>query len=127
MCAFAGSGGATHLDTQTVTTGASGTAINQDRVRGYNSGIGSISPGTSAIYSAPITELAWYENSGSPVYILSITGATNTGWSTLTIGSTVLSGSAATYVGGGWQWNTTDTVSTQAFGANGSVHPCYFD
>ena len=121
LCAFAGiggSGGGGGLDTQTVTTGNSGTA--PDRLRGYSSGLmGSISTGTSAIYSATITGIFYDEN--NLVYKLSITGATNSGWTTMTIGSKPLNRTAATFSSGTWTWTTTDTITTQAFGANGNV------
>lgn len=119
-----------HLDTQTVTTGASGSAPAQDRLRGFISGsLGSISDGTSNLYAgAAVTDLVYDESGGSGMhYFLAITGATNTGWTTLTIGSLVLNRASAVYSAGTWTWTTTDTVATQAFGANGTVHACYFD
>ena len=88
-----------HLDTQTVETGNVGTAAMLGRVRGRSTGL-----------------------------IRVITGGTsNGGWTTLTIGSTVLTRASATYSSGTWTWSTTDTVGTQAFGASGSIHSCYFD
>jgi len=125
-------GGVSQLDVQTVTTGSSGTAPLQDRVRGYNSAIpiGSIVDGTSNIYGgATIASLFWDENGGAPnqYYYLAIVGATNTGWTTLTIGSLSLLRTAATFgVGANWTWTTTDIVSTQAFGINGATVICTF-
>ncbi len=117
-------------DTQTVTTGGDGTAPMQDRRRGFISGsFGSINDGTSNIYGgAAITELYWDENGGPfPIYSLTITGATNSGWTTLTIGSTVLSRASATsFSSGSWSWLTSDTVSTQAFGAISDVKSAVF-
>lgn len=123
---------ASHLDTQTVTTGVSGSAPLQDRLRGFISDtIGSISDGTSDIFGPgnAVTALCWDENGGSGMkYVLTITGATDSGWSTLTIGSKVLTRTARTTFGGGtWTWVDTDIVSNQAFGGNGNVVPCYFD
>lgn len=114
-------------DTQTVTTGISG--LNPDRLRGYQSATstGSITDGTSNIYSgAAITRLIWDE--GSSVYELNITGATNSGWSTLTIdGTKVLTRTSATFSAGGiWVWITGDNITTQAFGTNGTSHTCVF-
>jgi len=118
-------GGGT-LDTQTVTTGGAGTAVAHDRIRGWLSGsIGSISDGTSNIFAgAAITALYWEEDTS--FYILTITGATNSGWTTMSIGSTSLNRTSATFSSGSWTWTTTDTVSTQAFGSSGSVHTVYF-
>lgn len=120
-----------HLDTQTVETGNVGTAAMLNRVRGWSTGlIGVITDGTSNVYAgAAITSMYWDENGsgGSQFYYLAITGAANSGWTTLTIGSTVLSRASATYSSGTWTWTTTDTVGTQAFGASGSNHSCYFD
>ena len=120
-----------HLDTQTVETGNVGTAAMLDRVRGWSTGLmGVITDGTSNVYAgAASTSLYWDENGpgGSQFYYLAITGAANSGWTTLTIGSTVLDRASATYSSGTWTWSTTDTVGTQAFGASGSSHSCYFD
>lgn len=120
LCAFAGIGGSGGggLDTQTVTTGNSGSAPN--RLRGYISGtMGSISTGTSAIYNKTITGI--YYDEDALQYVLSIPTATNTGWTTMTIGTEVLNRTSATFSSGSWVWATTDTITTQAFGANGNV------
>jgi len=125
-----GGGGGSHLDTQSVTTGAIGTAGAQNRGRGFYSGsFGSISDGTSNVASgAAITRMYWDENGGSGMfYQLAITGAANSGWTTLTIGSTVLARASATFGSSIWTWTTTDTVVNQAFGANGAVNSAYFD
>lgn len=135
LCLFTGGGGSggsggSHLDTQTVTSGTSGTAPAQDRIRGYISGSqGSITDGTSNLYAgAAITSALYNENGGTGMYYyLAITGGTNSGWATMTVGTTVLSRTSATFSSGTWTWTTTDTVATQAFGANGSVHTVYFD
>lgn len=119
-----------HLDTQTVTTGASGSVPN--RLRGYSSfaPTGSIVDGTSNVAgNLTIDELVWDEfgGGGSQVYRLTITGASNSGFTTLTIGSTVLTRTSATFGSGIWSWVTADTVGTQSFGAASNVVPCYFD
>ena len=116
------------LDTQTVTTGGDGLLLDQDRIRGYVQGsIGSISDGTSNIYSgAVIAEMSWDENLGIPYYILSIPGATDSGWTTLTIGSVVLYRSSATFIAGSWTWYTAHTAGTQAFKTAGSVRTVTF-
>lgn len=124
-----GSGGG-HLDTQTVTTGSAGSSGAFDRERGFiASVIGSITDGTSNLYAGtPIDELYWFENNGgTPFYRLTITGAANSGWATITIGSTVLARASGTYSSGTWTWNTTDGVGVQAFGSAGSVKTVYFD
>lgn len=111
------------LDTQTVTTGADGTAPAQDRRRGYVVlQIGSISDGSSNIYGgAAISEIYWDENFGDPFYQLSIPGASNSGWASITInGTKTLNRADAAYASGVWNWPTADTASTQAFGASGS-------
>ena len=111
------------LDTQTVTTGGTGTALNSDRQRGFISGsIGSIADGTSNIYSGgAITGLYWDEGAGGgATYVLTIPTATNTGWTQVTIGVKTFTRASATFTSGSWYWNTTDTVSTQAFGTIGS-------
>lgn len=123
---------AASLDTQTVTTGAIGTAIDQNRARGYISGsLGSISDGTSNIYAgAAVTSFYWDENGGTGMfYELSITGATNnsTDWTSVTIGgSKTLNRADATFASGTWTWTTTDGAGAQAFGGAGASRSCVF-
>lgn len=117
------------LDVLTVTTGTFGTV--PDRFRGFSSGIfGSISPTTSAIYGGASVISFFYEEDGSfgnPNYRLAISGATNSGWTQVTIGGTrTLLRASATFLSGEWYWATTDTIISQAFGANGSVRACVF-
>ena len=121
------------LDVQTVTTGTSGTAPAQDRLRGFSGGLGSIDDGTSNIYSgAAVTTLMWDENGGGGAqrYVLEITGATNTGWITLTIqssaGTATLLRASGTFSSGQWLWTTTDVLGTQAFGGLNTVVTCTF-
>ena len=132
MTLLAAGGGA--LDVQTVTTGGSGSPPSQDRVRGFSSSIGSIVDGTSNIYGgATIANLFWDENGGggAQYYYLGIVGATNTGWTTLTIqssfGTATLLRTAATFgAGANWSWTTTDTALNQAFGSASTVVTCTF-
>jgi hypothetical protein len=119
-----------HLDAQTVTTGGVGTAGSQDRYRGFSTtnGIGSIVDGTSDIYSgASITELYWFENFGTPYYYLAITGATDTGWTTMSVDGTLLARTSATYSSGTWTWSAPgSTVGSQAFGSIGATVSAVF-
>lgn len=116
------------LDTQTVTSGAGGTV--PDRRRGFATGqLGSIADGTSNIYGGgAITEFYWNENGGlGAQYILSITGAANSGWTQVTIdGSKVLTRASASFFLGAWTWSTADAAGAQAFGVGGSSHTCVF-
>lgn len=125
--AAAAPGGAT-LDTQTVTTGSTGSGNpNFDRRRGFDSGVqGSISDGTSNIFGgAAITKFYWDET--TITYVLAITGATNSGWTQVTIdGTKVLTRASATFSAGTWTWATSDTVTTQAFSTASSNHTCVF-
>lgn len=116
------------LDTQTVTTGAGGTVIDQSRYRGYIlSDIGSISDGLSDIYGGTaISSLYWDENGGAAFYYLNIPGATNDSWETITIGSVTLYRSAASFSAGAWQWFTAHTAGSQAFGSNSSIKTVTF-
>jgi len=126
----ASGGGGSHLDTQTVTTGASGSSGSLDRERGYiNGATGSISDGTSNIYAGtPIDQLYWDENNGGTAfYRLAIAGAANSGWTTMTIDATALTRASATYSAGTWTWNTASGAFAQAFGAAGTVHTVTFD
>lgn len=114
------------LDNQSVTSGTIGAA--GSRIRGFSTtnAIGSIVDGTSNVFAgAAITELYWDES--ALTYVLKITGATNTGWTTLTIdGAKVLNRAAATFATNTWTWTTTDAVGVQAFGGAGSTHICVF-
>lgn len=120
------SGGA--LDTQTVTVGAVGTALEQDRVRGYEfDSIGFIDPGTSSIYGETITAISWVENGGSPYYAFAVAlPGPNSGWTTMTIsksggGTRALNRASASYGFGVWYWSTTDTAANQVFGTSGTA------
>lgn len=126
-----GGGGGSALDTQTVTTGALGTAPNQDRIRGYSTGVlGSISDGTSNIFGGnSVTDFYWDENGGTPIYVLKINTATDSGWAQVDIGGmlTLTRASRASFVSNTWTWNAPGTtVPTQAFGSSGSSRVCVF-
>jgi len=116
------------LDVQTVTTGVSGGVPN--RIVGWRSSgpVGAIVDGTSNIYAgAAITTLYWSENGGTfPFYNLIITGATNTGWTTLNIGGQDFLRTSATFGSGSWVWSTFDTITTQSFGTASTVVTCTF-
>ena len=120
-------GGGT-LDTQTVTTGVSGTAVNGNRDRGFVlSSLGSCSSGNSAIYSsAVIRELdSWEDDSQSTLFNTTfvVTGVVaNSGWTSMSVGGgTALLRANATYSTAGgnsnWTWFNTGNL----FGAAGAV------
>lgn len=126
-----GGGGGSALDEQTLTTGADGAAIDQDRRRGFISAtIGSLSDGTSDIFAgASYLEMYWDEGAGGgATYNLRITGATNTGWTTMLVDgvAALTRAGAASFGSNRWVWNTSDSASSQLFGANGSVHTIEF-
>lgn len=119
--------GSAALDIQTVTVGGTGTILN--RIRGYTSGLGSIVDGTSNIYGGATVVTILYDENGlgdAQYYKLSISGATNSGWTTLTIGAKPLNRVDATFATGNWTWPTADILTNQAFGAIGSVVVCTF-
>lgn len=115
-----GGGGGPSLDTQSMVVGATGTS--PYRTRGFVSGgVGSLTDGTSNIYSgAAITEFAYYENGGvvegAPYYSLSITGAVNSGWTTVSVDGNLLQRADATFVSGNWQWPAA-TIALNYFGS----------
>jgi hypothetical protein len=118
------------IDTQTVTSGADGTAGAGDRRRGYLSAtIGSISPGTTTLGGGTVvTEFYWNELLAT--YTLTVTGAANSGWTTVDISGAnpiQLLRTAATFSGGTWTWGTVAPVVSQVFGAAASVHTCAFN
>ena len=75
---------------------------------------------------AAIASLYWDEGFGASFYFLAIPGAANAGWSTMTIGATVLTRASATYVAGTWRWDTIDSAATQVFGGLGTVKTVVF-
>jgi len=89
------------LDTQTVTVGKGLTPTRW----GYDGGVpyGSIVDGTSNIYAGgAINWLYW--NASVSTLNLDITGATNSGWVTVTVGGVDFARSAATFAGTTWTW-----------------------
>lgn len=125
-----GGGGGSALDTQIVTSGATGSGISQDRARGFLASIiGSVSDGTSNLYSgAVIDALYYYEGGGaSAEYIFRVMGSfPNSGWTTMYVDSVPFPRSGANYFSSGgqtyWSWFTGDTPASQVFGGNGTVH-----
>lgn len=118
------------LDTQTVTVGGSGTPALGNRRRGFIiSAIGSVSDGTSNLYSgAAIRELAAEETSGFDV-ILTITGVqSNSGWTSMNVGGNhVLTRASASFATGGgnstWTWSGAGNL----FGGPGATVVVGFD
>jgi len=134
MAVLGGASGSPSLATYSLTTGNTGTVPN--RYRGFDTNafsgtaIGSITPSTFT-YNGGTTLQALLYDEGVPQYVFQVLGGTNTGWSSLTVdGATTLVRSVATYslVAGKsvWTWSTSDTISTQAFGASGSTHTITF-
>lgn len=139
FCGGIGSGGGTGapppptgLDNQTVVSSAVGTTLNGNRQRGFYTGFGTITDGTSNLYAgAAITELYWDENGGAPSDFVSlkITGASlaNSGWTQMAVDTYIYSRSSATYSTSGgfttWRWTN---PGTQPFGGAGSSHDVVF-
>ena len=117
------------LDTQTVTVGVFGSVPN--RLRGYGGGfLGSIVDGTSNIYAgAAINNIEFVEDgsgAGAGYYYLAITGAANSGWTSMVIGTDTLLRANGTYSSGTWSWSGYN-IGTQQFGNTaGAVVPVYF-
>jgi len=112
------------LDAQTVTVGAYEVVDYEfgyyEYQYGYGSSTGgSISDGTSNIYGgAAITGLYYQEFGGSAYIVLSISGATNSGWTTMNIGGTSYSRSSASFSSGQWTWGV--SVGANPFGTSGT-------
>lgn len=134
MAVLGGASGTPSLATYSLTSGNTGTIGN--RYRGFDTNafsgtaIGSITPSTFT-YNGGTTLQALLYDEATPQYVFQVLGGTNSGWSSLTIdGATTLVRLVATYsfVGGKslWTWSTTDTIATQALGANGSNHTITF-
>jgi hypothetical protein len=117
------------LDTQTVTVGGSGTIPDDSLIRGFSVPLtyGSISDGTSNIYGGAAITALFYDMSAGGI-TMSITGTlANSGWTTLTIKSTVLNRADAFFsVSGGvsyWFWASGGTTT---FGSLGTNATCTF-
>lgn len=122
------------LDTQTVTVGyyyhdPGGIPSYPYTGYGYTSSsptstvVGSISDGTSNIYSgATIFKLWWFVDGVlGPKVQLMINGATNSGWTNMIInGTTFTRTSAASFIGGLWEW--TSTIGTNPFGTTAGAN-----
>lgn len=125
FCAMMVGSGTVPLDTQTITSGLSGSA--PDRIRGYDSSpaLGSISDGTSNLYSGA-TVLELYHDESVDSVIFKVNGVVaNSGWTTLNItGGTgaILARSAASFSTAGsvstWTWTG---VGGNPTGGNGTV------
>ena len=141
-----GGGGGSNLDSQVVTvgqatsaTGGSGLPTGSTVRRGFliSGAGGSISDGTSNLYSgASILQImyqwdTYYPTSGVTL-IIAGTNRANSGWTTLTIGSTAYQRTSATYNGSGgntyWTWyDGTDNNGTEdPFGNTGGTTTCVF-
>lgn len=123
LCVLSGGGGGGGgtgpvLDTQTVTVASLTTGSDPTlHYSGYNASgptFGSISDGTSNIYGgAAITGLYFYQESfvSPPVgyttrqLILTITGATDSGWTTMKVGTTNFARTDAFFSSGSWWWD----------------------
>jgi hypothetical protein len=129
VSAVSGGGGGSYtggaLDTQTVTVGASGSAINEDRQRGFVlSALGGINDGTSNLYAgAAIRKLFEVETEGGAFdVVFEVAGVVaNSGWTSMNVGgsSTLARASAIFSTSGGnssWTW----TDAGNLFGSSGT-------
>lgn len=102
ICALAGSGGSIYVGTATVTVGfTSGGGFSS---YGFGAGgQGSITPATWADSGLTFSQLKDVYNSGVPAWLdFTVFGsAPNSGWSTLTVGSTTLNRVDASYSNNG--------------------------
>ena len=143
-----GGGGGGNLDSQTVTVGqavqnnagGSGAPSSSSVRRGFSSSgsFGSISDGTSNLYSgAAIVQIQYTWDTVYPAsgVSLQIDGASraNSGWTTLTIGSTAYLRTSAQYTpnAGGdtyWSWysGSDNTGAADPFSGTGTTTNCVF-
>jgi hypothetical protein len=125
MCALAGTGGSRYVGTATVTVGF----ISAGGFSSYGKGAGqgSIDPTTWANSGLDVAELKDVYSSGSPAWLaFQVTGsAPNSGWETLTVGSTTLNRADASYSSGGsstsWIFVGAPTVFGTTVGATRSI------
>ena len=142
-----GGGGSSNLDSQTVTVGSSTSASGGSGApagttvrRGYSGiySIGSVSDGTSNLYSGALfseIQYTWdtvYPASGVSLQIDGASRA-NSGWTTLTIGSTAYLRTSAQYTpnAGGdtyWSWysGSDNTGAADPFSGTGTTTNCVF-
>ena len=146
-----GGGGGSSLDSQTVTVGSatsasggSGAPSGSTTRSGFliSGAGGSISDGTSNVYGgASILEIEYQWDTTYPIAVLSLTingmGRANSGWTTLTIGTTSYQRAAATYASGaqsnggnsGWFSYPSSydyTGAANPFAATGQTTTCVF-
>ena len=145
-----GGGGGSNLDSQTVTvgthtqsfSGGSGLPASTGHWRGKFTNsyatAGSISDGTSNLYSgASIVELyyTWNTVYGASYLAMRVDGTNkaNSGWTTLTVGTTAFQRTAASYNGSTqgdtqWTWTTSGdlTGANNPFAASGQTTTCVF-
>jgi hypothetical protein len=145
-----GGGGGSNLDSQTVTVGThtitvpagnglpSTTTVYNGSFDWSGTAYGSVSDGTSNIYSgAAVDRLMYYYNtvyafSGFNLFIDG-TNRANSGWTTLTVGTTAYQRQNAVYTassGGNttWTWSTggDTTGANNPFAATGQTTTCVF-
>ncbi len=124
------------LDTQTVTTGTANPTLYTATTKGYDASIslGSISDGTlNPVGNKTITRLAWLgtNNTGATVWnrvYLTVSGsASNSGWTSMKVGSTTYTRTSATFSSTStettWSWSTTSSP----FGSTGTVNAVEFE
>lgn len=108
------------LDYQTVTVGTYEVVDYEFGYYNYQYGFwssgGSISDGSSNIYGGgSINELHYSESAAGAYITLSITGATNSGWTTMNIAGVTFSRASASFSGGIWTWSV--AVGNNPFGS----------
>ena len=124
------------LDTQTVTTGTASPTLYTPTTKGYEASVsvGSISDGTlNPVSNKTITVLAWKgtNSTGSSVWnrvYLTVSGsASNSGWTSMKVGSTTYTRTSATFTSSStettWTWSTTSSP----FGSTGTVNAVEFE
>lgn len=111
MCALAGSGGSIYLGEATVTVGFASAGGFSSYGKGASQG--SITPTTWANSGLTVQELKDVYSSGVPAWLdFTVVGsAPNSGWSTLTVGTTTLNRADASYTNNG---STTSWIFTGA-------------
>ena len=125
MCALAGGGGSIYLGTATVTVGF--VSAGGFSSYGKGEGQGSIDPTTWANSGLTVSQLKDVYSSGVPAWLdfTVIGSAPNSGWSTLTVGSTTLNRADASYSNNGtstsWIFNGAPTVFGTTVGATRSI------
>lgn len=122
MCALVGSGGSPYTGTATVTVGFASAGGFSSYGKG-GSGQGSIAPTTWANSGLTVDQLKDVYSSGVPAWLdFTVAGsAPNSGWETLTVGSTTLNRADASYTNNGtsttWIFNGAPVVFGTTVGA----------